>query len=460
MTTKSKHKSSGHEHTDEYSKGSLSLSGSIAMGTGVMIGAGIFALTGQVAELAGALFPIAFLAAAVVVAFSSYSYIKVCNKYPSAGGVAMILQKAYGPGVVTAGCSLLMYFSMVINESLVARTFGTYTMRIFGKGSDSWLVPTLGVGLIAVAFTINLLGNKLIGGLSKFTAIVKILGIAVFAGIGLWASGLSFDVFASNDQSSAVTSLSSITGFLAAVALSILAYKGFTTITNSGDEIKEPQKNVSRSIIISLVICTVLYLLVTLAVGSSLSVAEIIASKDSSLAEAARPVLGDLGEWLTIALAVVATISGLIASMFAVSRMLAMLTEMELVPHSHFGMPGRVQKHTLVYTAFIAVALTVFFDLGRIASLGAIFYILMDMAIHWGVYKHLRTDVGAKGSILLTAIFLDAVVLGAFVLSKVQTDVLVVVTSVVGLILIFGSEWWYIKHSKIMDQESKKSPRN
>lgn len=442
----SDHASNKHNHPDEYSKSSLSLTGSIAMGTGVMIGAGIFALTGQVAELAGGLFPIAFLAAAVVVAFSSYSYIKVCNKYPSAGGIAMILQKSYGPGVVTAGFSLLMYFSMVINESLVARTFGTYTMRIFGEGSDSWLVPALGVGLIAIAFVVNLLGNKLIGSLSKITAAIKILGIATFAGIGLWVSGLSFETLKGGESVPGSSSSGSVQGFLAAVALSILAYKGFTTITNSGDEIQEPKKNVSRSIIASLLICTALYLMVTLAVASSLSVDEIIAARDSSLAEAARPVMGQWGEWLTISLAVVATISGLIASMFAVSRMLAMLTNMELVPHRHFWMPGRIQKHTLVYTAFIAIVLTAFFDLGRIASLGAIFYLLTDIVIHWGVYRHLRSEVGARGSILLSAIFLDAVVLGAFMYSKAQSDPLVLVTSAIGLVAIFGSEWWYLQH--------------
>tara|TARA_R110002072_G_scaffold42064_13_gene118272 strand:+ start:69000 stop:70379 length:1380 start_codon:yes stop_codon:yes gene_type:complete len=437
-----------HDHSDEYSAGSLSLTGSIAMGTGVMIGAGIFALTGQVAELAGGLFPVAFLAAAVVVAFSSYSYIKVCNQYPSAGGIAMILQKAYGPGVVTAGFSLMMYFSMVINESLVARTFGTYTMRIFSKESDSWLVPALGVGLIAIAFIVNVLGNKFIGRLSKITALIKILGITVFACIGLWVSGLSFDTLSSSGSSSGGSSVGSVHGFLAAVAIAILAYKGFTTITNSGDELDNPKKNVSRSIIISLLICTVLYLLVTLSVASSLSVDQIIAARDSSLAEAARPVLGKWGEWLTIAIAVVATISGLIASMFAVSRMLAILTEMKLVPHRHFGMPGRVQKHTLVYTAVIAIVLTVFFDLGRIASLGAILYILMDIAIHWGVYRYLRHEVGAKGSILLTAICLDVAVLGAFVYSKSQSDVLVLITSAIGLVFIFGLEWWYIRNRR------------
>ncbi|MEQ9616549.1 MAG: APC family permease, partial [Phycisphaerales bacterium] len=402
----------GHENGTDYKEGSLTLTGSIAMGTGVMIGAGIFALTGQVAELAGGLFPVAFIAAAVVVAFSAYSYIKVCNEYPSAGGIAMILKKAYGSGVLTAGCSLLMYFSMVINESLVARTFGTYTMRIFGIGSDSWLVPALGVGLIVAAFVVNLLSNQVIDGLSKVTAVIKIGGIAIFAGIGLWVSGLSFDTLAGDGSPSEAQG--GVGGFLAAVALSILAYKGFTTITNSGDEIKEPKKNVGRSIIFSLLICTGLYLLVTLAVAGNLSVDEIIASRDSALAEAARPAVGRWGEWLTIGLAIVATISGIIASMFAVSRMLAMLTEMDLVPHSHFGMPGRIQKHTLVYTAVIALVLTVFFDLSRIASLGAIFYIVMDMVIHWGVFKHLRRELGARGWVLLTALTLDAVVLGAF----------------------------------------------
>ena len=57
------------ERSAKYSKGSLSLLGTIAMGTGVMIGAGIFALTGQVAELAGGLFPIAFVVAAAISGF-------------------------------------------------------------------------------------------------------------------------------------------------------------------------------------------------------------------------------------------------------------------------------------------------------------------------------------------------------------------------------------------------------
>ena len=101
-------------HNDDYKAGSIGLLSAIAMGTGVMIGAGIFALTGQIAELAGPLFPISFIVGAIVTAFSAYTYIKMSNAWPSAGGIAMILQKAYGGGAVAAGAALLMALSMVI----------------------------------------------------------------------------------------------------------------------------------------------------------------------------------------------------------------------------------------------------------------------------------------------------------------------------------------------------------
>jgi len=61
----------------EYKKNSLTLKGAVALGTGVMIGAGIFALLGQVAELAGTWFPYIFVAGAVISGFSAYSYISM-----------------------------------------------------------------------------------------------------------------------------------------------------------------------------------------------------------------------------------------------------------------------------------------------------------------------------------------------------------------------------------------------
>ncbi|GAK33233.1 hypothetical protein JCM17846_20310 [Iodidimonas nitroreducens] len=155
----------------------------------------------------------------------------------------------------------------------------------------------------------------------------------LFGMAGLWASGLSFKATGGDAVA---------TGFVVSVALSILAFKGFTNITNSSAEITNPHRNVGRAIILSIAICVVVYLLVAFAVGSSLPLDRIVAAKDYALAEAARPALGQTGFYLTVMLALVATASGLIAGF-----------------------------------------MTIFFDPSRIASLGAFFYLVMDIVIHW-----------------------------------------------------------------------------
>lgn len=428
-----------------YRRNSLTLTGAVAMGTGVMIGAGIFALTGQIAELAQAVFPFAFVAAAVVVAFSAYSYVKLSNAYPSAGGIAMYLQKAYGAGAATAVGALLMYFSMVINESLVARTFGAYTLQVLPLGNPDLWIPVLGTGLLLFAFLVNLASNRFIQSFSFVMAFIKVVGIAALAIGGLWASGFSFESISAMPERAGPMSL------LGATALAVLAYKGFTTITNSGSEIVDPHRNVGRAIVISIAVCLVLYILIALAVAGNLTIEQIVQARDYSLAEAAKPAFGKYGLWITVVFAIAATVSGLIASAFAVSRMLAMLTNMELVPHSHFGMPGTIQKHTLVYTIVAAILLTVFFDLSRIAALGAIFYLVMDIAIHWGVLRHLRKEIQANAAVLVTAIVLDVAVLGGLIAVKMQTDRLVLYAAAVGFCAIVAAELLYLR--KVRDRD-------
>ena len=240
---------------ETYRENSISLGGAVAMGTGVMIGAGIFALTGQIAQLAGPLFPLAFIAGAVVTSFSAYSYIRMSNKWPSSGGIAMILQKCYGPGAIAGGAALLMALSMVIAESLVARTFATYVLRPFDIEGGP-LVPALAVAVIVFAFLVNMAGNRSVGLFSLIMAAIKIGGIALFGIAALWSSGFAFAAASETSQSYGLT------GFIASTALAILAFKGFTTITNSGAEITEPNRNVGRAIMFSIGICVVVYLLV------------------------------------------------------------------------------------------------------------------------------------------------------------------------------------------------------
>ena len=166
--------------------------------------------------------------------------------------------------------------------------------------------------------------------------------------------------------------------------------------------------------------------------------------------------MGDYGVWFTVAIAMMATAGGILASIFAVSRMLAMLTEMKLVPHSHFGMPGSIQKHTLVYTVVLGLILTAFFDLSRIAALGIIFYLIMDIAIHWGVLRYLREDVKANVWVPTVAIVLDLLALGGFVWVKLNTDLFVIGVAVVTMIVIAVAEQLFLKKATEAEEAGHK----
>jgi amino acid transporter len=425
----------------------LSLTGSVALGTGVMIGAGIFALVGQVAQLTGSWVPWAFLAAAVVVAFSSYSYIRYSSTNPSSGGIAMLLKSAYGPGVIAGTFSLFMYVSMVLAESLLARTFGTYLLRPFElQGSAAW-VAVLAVAAITGATIVNLVGNALVETSATATAAVKLVGIAVLAVAGIAATGVSAfsRLFTGGDGQTPPDH--GWLGLLAGTALCILAYKGFTTITNQGDDVRDARRNIARSIVIAIALCTVIYLLLAVAVAGSLPVPEIIRARDYALAEAAAPLFGTWGVWLTVAIAVIATLSGLVASLFAVSRLYDMLRQMGQVP----ALPNSVNRQSLLITAALAIATATAFDLSQIASLGAILYLSMDIAIHWGIIRHLKGEVEVKVWVPSVAIALDLMVLVPFVVMKFRSDFVTLGITAAVAVVIFATQWWAVRHRATTD---------
>ncbi|MCY7287460.1 MAG: APC family permease [Cryobacterium sp.] len=399
----------------------ISLTGSISLGTGVMIGAGIFALVGQVAHFAGDWFPLAFLLGAIVAGASSYSYVRYSSVNPSSGGIAMLLKDAYGPGVVAGSFSLFMYVSMVVAESLLARTFGTYLLRPFGLQDSTLLVPVLGVAAIVAAAIVNLVGNKLVERSATTTAVLKILGIAVLAIAGLIGAAASGDGLFSKSSGDSPD----LAGLLAGTTLAVLAYKGFTTITNQGDDIRDPKKNIARSIVISLLVCSVLYLLITVSVASSIGAEGVVKARDYALAQAAEPLFGAWGVGITVAIAVIATLSGLLASLYSVSRLYAMLQDMRQAP----SVPTRVPHQPMIITAGLAILATAFLDLSQIASMGAFLYLAMDISVQWGVIRHLRSKIQANLWVPVLTILLDLAILIPFTVLKLQNDLLTVIVA-------------------------------
>jgi amino acid transporter len=444
--------SQGSEEQKQSEDSKITLSGAVSMGTGVMIGAGVFALMGQVAETAGKWFPLAFLAAALVAALTSYSYVKLSNTFPSAGGIGTFLNEAYGVGPIAATFTMAMWASMILNESLVARTFGTYFTKMIGVDSNTLLVAGLGVALLLGSFAINAAGNKAVSTVENVMAVVKIGGLVLFAGACLWVADFPAT------EAGAVDS-PTVDSLIAAVGIGLLAYKGFTTITNTGGEIESPNKNVGRAIMISIAIVTVVYLAVALAVLGNLGLGEISDARDFALAQAAQPVFGSVGFKLVAGLAVIATVTSVMASMYSTSRMLKMMSDMDEIPtidervtagrHLPFGNPS------LLVTTAVAILLTVAFDLSRIAALGAFAYLTLDMVIHYGHLRHLRDQTGARPAPLVAAIVVDAIVFAGFFVYRIRTD-LVVIASFVGFaVVVAGGETLYMRRFSDADGTMK-----
>lgn len=77
--------------------------------------------------------------------------------------------------------------------------------------------------------------------------------------------------------------------------------------------------------------------------------------------------------------------------------------------------------------------------------MGVIFYIIMDIAIHWGVLVKLRKEVDANPIIVLIAITLDAIILSVFLWIKWQMDPFVIWASLIGLTLIVIGELIFLR---------------
>lgn len=206
---------------------------------------------------------------------------------------------------------------------------------------------------------------------------------------------------------------------------------------------------------ISIALRTVLCLLITVAVTGRRTVPQIVRARDYALAEAAEPLFGAWGVRLTVLIAVVATLSGLVASLFSVSKLYDMLRDMGQVP----GLPGREGHQPLFITAGLAIVTAAFFDLSRIASLGAVLHLSMDVAIHLGILRHLKGDVGAKPWIPWTAILLDVAVLVPFVLMKARSDPSTLLITAGVAAAVVAAQWFAVRHrSQGADREQERSP--
>lgn len=238
---------------------------------GDILGAGIYAVTGEMALEVGGLVWLPFLVAFAVATLTALSYLELVTKYPQAAGAALYTHKAFGIHFVTFLVAFAVICSGITSASTSSNLLATNLLAGFdGLG---WHVPQgdTAITVVAMAFMVLLAGINLrgVGESVKFNVVLTLIEMAalvIVIAIGFWvmAQGdadlgriVVFDSQSDRGLFLAVT---------VATAIAFFAMVGFEDSVNMVEETQEPEKIFPRIMLTGLGIAVVFYVLVAISV--------------------------------------------------------------------------------------------------------------------------------------------------------------------------------------------------
>jgi len=392
----------------------MSVRGAAFLGIGAMIGAGIFALLGEAGAVAGAAVWLSFLLAGIVAILLGYTVVKLGVRFPSSGGLIAYLIEGFGNGRLVGVASWLGYFAaIVIVCAMVAVSFGSYATSLFvGDDAGAAWDNLFTTGVIVAMVGVNLVGSRLVD--RAQTAIVMVL-LAVFA------------VFAAVTLVEVDTDLLAFDGYpplgdiVASVALTFFAYLGFSVISFSAGDLREPRRELPRAMYLALGVTTLTYVVISLGVFGTLSVEEVIGHGETAIAEAARPALGDAGYVVMAVAALLATMSSVNATLYASGGLTSMLAKVGQFPPMFAPGPHLGAHRGMLITAVIVGVVANLVDLSAIASVGSACSLTIFLLVGVAAFRR-RADIGARAPIVLAAIGVTAVVLAFFTVDTLRND--------------------------------------
>jgi amino acid transporter len=390
----------------------LSVRGAAFIGIGSMVGAGIFALLGEAAVIAGSAVWLSFLLAGVVTMLLAYNVVKLGIRYPSEGGLIEYLRQGFGNGRLLGVASWLGYAAaFVVVAAMLAVSFGSYATTLF-VGDDAWSGwDNLFASLMLVAMTlINMTGATFVARVASAMVVVLLGVFAVF--IVVTISDVDFDLLA-------FSGYPSFSKIVASIALTFFAFLGFGVMTFTVANLRDPARELPRAVALALGLTTATYVLIAIGVFGTLTVDEAIGYGETAIAEAARPTLGDAGFTLMAIAALVATAGATNGTLFGSAGLTASLAEIGQFPPL-LGARSRLGKHGgLLVTAFVALVLTNSVDLSAIASVGSACSLVVFLLVGLAGYRR-RSETGASTAIVLLGMAATAIVLGFFAVDTLR----------------------------------------
>ncbi len=390
-------------------KKAFGLWSAIFLGIGSMVGAGIFIVIGQAGAMAGNIVWLSFVFGALIALLSGYSLAKLAITYQSRGGIVEYLVQGFGENTFSGSMGVMFYFSQLIAIAAVAKSFGTYAAT-FMTDSTPLMINIFAVGVVVLFTLINLIGASLVAKSENVIVFIKLGVLIVFAVAAL---------FTLQPELLSMSKMPPVSGMVYAIGITFFAYQGFSVITNTVEDMQNPQITMLKAMVYAILIVAVLYILTSIAVLGNLPLEKIIQTKDYALAEAAKPIFGEWGFKIMSVTALLATASAINATLYAVAEIGYTMAKDGNLPkiyeyHIHNSFEG------LIVSAVIVSPLILFFNISQITTVAAIVMLLVQGTTH---IAHLRVikHTGAKVWVIYAAIIAMFGVAGLTLYSTYKT---------------------------------------
>jgi APA family basic amino acid/polyamine antiporter len=390
-------------------------------GVGVIIGTGIFVLTGVVAKtVAGPSVAISFVVAGIVCGLAAICYAEFASTVPVAGSAYTFSYATLGELVAwIIGWDLVL--ELALGAATVSVGWSGYLNQLLGDlgiplpTSIAGETATVNIPAIFIALLMTgvlMLGIKLSSRVTSIIVAIKLLIVLLVIAVGIfyvkaanyhpfippaqpgkggsgWSAPLIQTLFGFTPSSFGVG------GIFAGAAIVFFAFIGFDIVATAAEETKNPKKDLPRGIIGSLVICTLLYVAVSLVVVGMQHYTEL--SETAPLADAFRSVGLPFFSGLISLGALAGLTSVVLILMLGQSRVLFAMSRDRLLPptlgtvHPRWGTPYKLTLITGVVVAALAgfIPLTTLADLVNIGTLFA--FVLVSISV-W-ILRRTRPDL-------------------------------------------------------------------
>ena len=405
-------------------------------GVGIILGAGIYALVGEVAAKSGDAMWISFVIAAVMAAVVGLSYAELASTFPKAGADYEYTRHALGLRVAFV-VGWLIVVGNAVAAAAVALAFGGYMNSLVDVNPTQTAVVAL-----VIATTIAFAGIRETLWTSIALTFIEVGGLIFIVVIGVPHIG---DVDLSEAQGGAP-------GIFAGSALVMFAFIGFEQIATLAEETKDATRVVPRAMLLAVGITSLLYTVVAIAAISAVGW-ETLSATDAPLAAVAEEVLGGSASDLIAIVALFSTANTMLLMLVAASRLIYGMASTEALPRFLGWIAPGVQTpaRAILICLVVSGGFAVSGDIGLVAGATnfAVFVGFGAVSLSLIILRYTRPELPRPFRVPFSVgrmplLPLVAIALTIFMMANLDTDALLVGAGlfVLGLIVMESLSLW------------------